>query len=169
MQCAWTTASEQNNAGFVVERSLDGEGFQPLGRVQGQGNSSQGQSYRFIDAQPVAGTAYYRLRQQDQNGQESFSPVVVVAGCADCVAAASFSIAPNPGPGRFELLTSFGEKTILRATVLNMLGTPVARQELAVEAGTQRIPLDLTTQPAGVYIVRVATAAGLVNLRVVKR
>lgn len=71
----WATATEINNEYFQVERSSDGENFDPIGQVAGAGNSSLRKDYYFIDAHPIQGVNYYRLRQVDVDGLYSFSPI----------------------------------------------------------------------------------------------
>ncbi|MBS1943400.1 MAG: hypothetical protein JST38_21260 [Bacteroidetes bacterium] len=72
----WATASEQNNAWFVVEHGVDGADFQVLGRVPGAGNSQHVLHYSYVQEEPQAGMNYYRLRQVDMDGSWSLSPVV---------------------------------------------------------------------------------------------
>lgn len=71
----WTTASERNNAYFEVERSTDLINFEPIARVAGAGNSFQTLDYEAFDSDPHMGTSYYRLRQVDGDGSESWSEV----------------------------------------------------------------------------------------------
>ncbi|WP_133256970.1 T9SS type A sorting domain-containing protein [Hymenobacter edaphi] len=164
--CTWATATEQNNARFVVERSVDARTFEGLGTVAGAGNSTQRRDYRFVDTRPAHQLAYYRLRQIDNDGTETLSGVVAVAAGAGDKAAA-LSITPNPGTGLFELWTEAAAGTPLQLTVQSVLGTEVLRQRVVVGAG--RPQLDLRRLPAGVYYVRVSTAAGLRTARVVKQ
>jgi hypothetical protein len=73
----WITATEQGNKNFVIERSLDGNGFQEIGTVDGSGNSTSTRSYTFTDGNITPGnTYYYRLKQVDQTGEFSYSDVV---------------------------------------------------------------------------------------------
>lgn len=74
----WATGSEVNNAFFAVERSADGLDFAEIGQVAGSGNHSSTQHYHFYDTAPLAAVSYYRLRQIDQDGEESLHPVVQV-------------------------------------------------------------------------------------------
>ena len=163
----WATASEQHNSHFVVERSLNGVSFQALGTVAGHGTSAAAHTYTFIDAQAVAGTAYYRLRQVDTDGTASFSPVVVVQGGE--VAAASITAVPNPSAGQFALLTNLPASIQLRGTVVNMLGQNILAVNELVPAGAASLPLDLSAQPAGMYLVQLLGPAGPVTLRLLKQ
>ncbi len=74
----WVTGSETNNAFFVVERSADGDLFQPVGTVPGSGTTPVAHSYSFDDPAPLDGTSYYRLRQSDEDGMSATSEVVAV-------------------------------------------------------------------------------------------
>ncbi len=78
VNCAWATASEWNNAFFTVERSADGLLFEPVGRVESQGDGASLRQYRFTDEAPLPGTSFYRLRQTDHDGTFVHSAVVAV-------------------------------------------------------------------------------------------
>ncbi|NML66419.1 hypothetical protein HHL22_14500 [Hymenobacter sp. RP-2-7] len=98
-QLSWTTASELNNARFVVERSLDGVRFTPVGQLAGQGSTARATSYAFTDAgigPKVAGgqPVYYRLQQVDQDGTVHYSPVRSVSFTKS--AALALALYPNP-------------------------------------------------------------------------
>ena len=74
----WSTASEKNSMVFVVERSADGRQFQSIGEVEAAGVSTTLRHYQFVDAHPLEGLAYYRLRQVDYDGSEILSEVRTV-------------------------------------------------------------------------------------------
>jgi hypothetical protein len=166
--CTWATASEQHNSHFVVERSLDGASFVALGTVAGQGTSVARHTYTLVDAQAVAGAAYYRLRQVDTDGTTSFSPVVVVQG-GEVAAVSAITAVPNPSAGQFALQTNFPTSAQLRGTVLNMLGQSVLTLNELLPAGAASLPLDLRAQPAGVYLVQLLGPTGPTTLRLLKQ
>jgi hypothetical protein len=78
VELQWNTSSEINNDYFIVERSNEGGEFVPIGRVEGNGTTSQPHQYLLTDTDPFEGTNYYRLRQVDYNGQFEYSPVRIV-------------------------------------------------------------------------------------------
>lgn len=166
--CAWATASEQSNSHFTVERSLDGVSFQELGTVAGHGSSTTAHTYGFTDGQPVAGLAYYRLKQVDVDGTATYSPVVTVPSSPTATAAAITAV-PNPSTGQFTLLTSFGAATQLQGGVVDMLGKKVWTINERVSAEAASLPIDLSAQPAGVYLVQLQGPAGLLTLRLLKQ
>ena len=164
--CNWETATELHNDHFTVERSLDGQTFSALAAVAGAGNSSARHDYRWVDAQPAGKVAYYRLSQADTDGTTTYSPVVAVPGGATSVA---LTASPNPSTGPLVLTLNAAEPTTISGTMVNAVGAQVLRFEQSVSAGYQAITLDLSAQPAGVYLLRVQTPQGLQTLRVAKQ
>lgn len=156
---SWNTASELNNAWFVVESSPDGQAFTALGQLNGHGSSAQPQAYTFSDAnlaRYASSTIYYRLRQVDINQHVTYSPVRVLTGIQAAVATGARSavqvgvlVAPNPaqvgstvlvwaaGPDPVQLFSAHGQ--VLTSVRSGANGTA----ELSV-AGLA----------AGVYLVR---------------
>jgi hypothetical protein len=74
----WKTSAEINNDYFTVERSQDGVTFIPIGRVEGAGNSDYELNYTYIDKEYENGINYYRLKQTDFDGKETYSEIVSV-------------------------------------------------------------------------------------------
>lgn len=80
---AWTTASEQNNSGFEVERQIGTAGWQSVYFVPSQalsGNSSSALNYTYNDANATKGISNYRIRQIDLDGKMKYSPIRSVRG-----------------------------------------------------------------------------------------
>lgn len=80
IELSWKTATESNNAYMAIERSRDAVHFMEIGRMlPGNGpNSLAQQAYKFVDTRPMAGLNYYRLKQVDLDGKQTFHPVVAV-------------------------------------------------------------------------------------------
>lgn len=77
----WTTATERNCAGFLVERSLDAADWITLGTVSCAGNSQMPLQYTYYDPISVQLPLYYRLMQFDTDGTVERLPVVVAQPC----------------------------------------------------------------------------------------
>lgn len=75
VQLTWTTATEENNLGFEVQRSKDGVSYTTIGFVRGNGTSTQDITYNFTDVAPLAGNNYYRLKQIDITNIAKFSSI----------------------------------------------------------------------------------------------
>jgi len=102
LRLTFTTTAEQNNAYFLVQRSVDeGKTFQTIGQVNGQGDSSRPVDYEFIDHQPKSGRNYYRLQQFDFAGDhEFFGPIAATFGGE---AAAEVRLWPVPARGHLQV------------------------------------------------------------------
>lgn len=75
---SWVAEQETDNTGFEIERSTDGVHFIKIGFVSSKGNSSSRQEYSYADEVAVSGTAYYRLKQLDVNGNITYSDIVII-------------------------------------------------------------------------------------------
>ena len=148
-QLHWATASEKDNAAFEMQRGGTAEQFQTIGRVSGQGTSSQGHNYSWVDKQPLPGLSYYRLRQLDYDGTESFSPVAVVQQSTDLLAA---SFSPNPSAGFVTLAPSLGD---VQYRVLNSLG-----QLVLTGKASGGSTVDLQSLRTGSYFLELHSATG---------
>ncbi|WP_258097806.1 T9SS type A sorting domain-containing protein [Marinoscillum pacificum] len=94
----WSTASEQNNYGFIIERSIEGYRFDSIGFVIGNGDSNELLHYKFEDKATQTGT-YYRLKQQDYDGQSEYSKIILIEHEVlkkSLAAPESLKIYPNP-------------------------------------------------------------------------
>jgi hypothetical protein len=157
---AWATASEKNSAYFQVQRSADGRTFAAIERVEAQGTSSIRHNYATLDAQPLTGMSYYRLRQVDTNGQEAYSPIVAVR-FEGVRQAPSLVAYPNPASAQgFQLLTSNLGTTGGTVTLFDNVGRVVLTHTAAAGAVETTIQ---TARPlaSGLYFVTWQTADGL--------
>jgi len=92
----WETAAEVNNAGFEIQKSLNGRDWEILGWVDGNGTTAETTTYEYIDRAPFAGDNYYRLKQVDYDGQFEFSDIATVRYKVSSIVV---EISPNPSPG----------------------------------------------------------------------
>ena len=77
----WETASELNNAGFEVQRATsERPDFITIGFVEGAGNATSTQQYRFYDdvLPSEANVLSYRLKQIDFDGTIHYSEIIEV-------------------------------------------------------------------------------------------
>ncbi len=111
----WTTASEQNNRGFNVQRN-DGSGWKTVAFVFSKsvaGTSSSDLSYEYNDANMERGVSQYRIQQLDLDGRSAFSVIRAIRG--DGVAA-KMLVYPNPSAtGNINVLfdSNFGIRDIM--------------------------------------------------------
>ncbi len=168
IELAWETASEINNAGFDVERRVNGATDWILaGFVSGNGNSAKHNYYSHLDRDVVAGTTYnYRLRQMDNDGSVSCSNSNIVTitfeNNGDMMLGQN---SPNPFNNITNIKFTLSQKTDVKLEVLDIFGKTIS----VLENGTMNagdhysqfsaIGSDGNSLPSGTYLYRL-TANG---------
>jgi|GEM_PF-3407900 len=167
VELTWQTASETENEGFAIERSVNGAIWHELGFVPGHGTTLEPQHYHFLDEKPLPGLNYYRLRQMDLNGEQSYSGMVSVAFDGKD---SRFSLFPNPAwEGIATLLFQSEEpwsEGILE--VFDQIGKLILQTTVSPTVnGGFAIPIDLSSYASGVYTVRLGVNKKSVSERLV--
>ncbi|MDF2457146.1 MAG: hypothetical protein K0R51_3139 [Cytophagaceae bacterium] len=151
----WATAMELNNKEFTIERSENGSSFYPIGVVQGAGNSSSHIQYQFVDKQPLPGISYYRLKQEDVDGTQSFSAIIAVSQKAS----SGISLFPNPAQSDVSIvLLNSDLQGPASVRVYNVLGQEVLVSLCSSEELRVGIHLELSALPQGTYTVKLITS-----------
>ena len=168
----WTTASETNNAQFVVERSANGIDFTPILEQPGAGMSTSPLTYQDIDRNPLIGQSYYRLRQIDFDGQSELSSAVSIFYQA-LAGAPSVDVYPNPSEGRSISLklSGFPADQPVLCEVRDVSGRPVVQQRLLTNAqghGHSMINLEQALA-AGLYLISATQGEHTVSTRLIVR
>src|SRR5690606_31110556 len=130
----WKTASEINNAFFIVEKSTDMMQWTEVGRVSGAGNSNTVQLYSLVD-ETYGKSLYYRLKQQDFDGKfEIFNPVYV--NCKNSQEVDKIHVFPNPAFDEFTVQV-FVENSYNKAMIqlIDQNGRMVNEKQVSLEQG----------------------------------
>ncbi|MFO7524216.1 MAG: T9SS type A sorting domain-containing protein [Ignavibacteriaceae bacterium] len=150
----WSTASEINNNGFEVERDM-GNGFTAIGFVQGNGTTTEVQTYTFVDDNLAAGSYSYRLKQVDFDGTFEYSDVVEV----DVLAPKEFALNQNfPNPFNPSTIITFSLATDSKVSlkVFDVLGQEVITiVNNNLSAGAHEYSFDASSFNSGVYFYRI--------------
>jgi Secretion system C-terminal sorting domain len=135
-QLTWETATERNNKGFDIQRQNELSEWLSIGFVTAKSNAA---IYTYEDEMPLP-ISYYRLRQIDFDGKETFSNVVSV------VATGHPKLKAYPNPVSHFLIVESGANKAFQ--ILNVFGQSVLSGET-----TSRI--DLSALPQGSYILKI--------------
>ncbi len=145
VELTWTTSSEQNNLGFEVQRSSDGINFTAIGFVNGNGTTTQENTYHFTDQSPSAGKNYYRLKQIDIDNRATYSSIRSIEMDKD---QQRIQLFPNPSRS---LITITNIKAGNQMSVFNSQGNLILRK--IASSGQESISVEKFA--AGVYLLQV--------------
>jgi hypothetical protein len=161
----WSTASEQNNARFEIQRSSDGKTWNTIANVKGQGTTAASNAYKVYDDSPLSGLNYYVIKQYDVNGH-SYQSEVKFLRMADIKS--FISVSPNPSRSGINFsMVNRGASTV-EATVTTMNGNIIHREIFNNVQPNSLIKLNLKQQPApGVYILKLKAEGLSESARVV--
>ena len=152
----WFTATETNNAGFAIERSLDGTNYSEIFFVGGNGTTTNRNVYTYLDKTAIAGINYSRLKQIDFDGSYEYSQVAIVnLGVPD-----KFILDQNyPNPFNPTTRISFyvPQHSFVTLKIYDLLGTEISTlvNEDRV-AGYHKIEFDATQLSSGIYIYKLS-------------
>ena len=146
----WSTAMEVNNKLFTVERSQDGITYTAVTEVPGAGNSNAVLNYSAVDEHPYTGTSYYRLQQTDDNGQLTYSRVVVIN------VAANVALRLYPNPARTNLQLTFTATTggSFVTRIIDAGGRVVATYSNMVQTGVNTLNFNVAGYRSGAYFLQ---------------
>ena len=155
----WSTASEENNDYFTLQRSADGIHFTDIAEVDGAGNSTTVNNYNHIDAQALSGISYYRVKQTDWDGKYTFSNIAKIDDTS--LKTFSLNLSPNPstsGSSIFLDLLGAEANAKIPVAVYDMLGRLIYSDVfISDEAGNVHEDLgSLVYLSQGTYIISVA-------------
>jgi Leucine-rich repeat (LRR) protein len=161
IQLDWTTASEQNNKYFLLERSKDLIQVEPVANIKPhEGSSFQGFTYTFTDDKPYNGTSYYRLRQVDLDGKTTTYPWESVVLRREV-----YGVSPNP-ISNHQFRLQLDEPLTATIKLYSLDGRLVPFQKIGSEVDSLQLKTDQKL-PVGVYILTVEERAQTREYRLV--
>ncbi len=171
----WTTQSELNNLGFIVERAIESPdgpyqeiaSFQNSPELQGQGNTSQETHYEFTDTLLRNDfTYYYYLIDVDFNGVRTYHGPIS-ARPSVTAEIQKFTLHPNfPNPFnpettiKFEVPAIENGRSTVELAIFNGIGQKVRQlQNGVLDKGVYEMSWDGRSdqgvlQPSGVYFLQ---------------
>lgn len=153
----WSTATEQNNSGFSIERSTDNIKYEQIGYIKGAGNSNSSRAYSFTDNNCSGSDKYYyRLKQVDSDGGYKYSKVVELD-----FAPAGYSLSQNyPNPFNPSTLISYTLpfESHVKIVVYNQIGQIVKQLvNLVEQPGSHQVRFNAGGISSGVYYYTITT------------
>ena len=149
----WQTSQELNNDHFELFKSYDAVNFVSVAKIAGAGLSNIIKNYTYQDHVGGVNHVYYRLKQVDIDGKETFSAIIKISiGTKGGV-----EIFPNPFSNNFTVTISSTKTTIATLKIQSTTGQLVYSKILSLSKGNNSSVI--TSLPSalgsGVYYINV--------------
>lgn len=163
----WSTATEKNNAYFIVEKSSDGILFEEFGRIKGAGDSFEKQEYTATDNEINSGVTYYRLKQTDFDETYSYSKVIAVS--SDRKNSLNASVMPNPSEsGSVNLNFTATNEGTAYLTMYSLTGQIIKSQEIRALKGSNSLDIEVIELSKGMYFFNLLMNDNLQKIKFIK-
>lgn len=159
----WVTASEKDNAGFEIEKSINAINFESIAFVEGAGNSNEVKHYQYSMVNSEA--SFYRLKQLDFDKSFSYSLIIFINALDADLEPILY---PNPTSGELHI----GNISDLEVLTVNIFGT--RGKKLSTLQGNKleienKIGQRLKSLEEGVYIIRLQTFDKTYHRKIIKK
>lgn len=153
----WVATNEQDTKGYYIQKSNDGKNWMEIGSVTAK-NAAGNNTYNFIDNSKNAGITYYRLRQLDIKGSNSYSSIIRTGVATEN----GLSITHNTiFSNSINLTTNATENEVMMIELYSLNGQQILRQNVTMHTGVNQNSLQLPENLAGtVYLLSVKNSHG---------
>lgn len=160
----WRTATEINNKGFELQKSMDGQAFTDIGFVPGNGNSSQLHNYNYTDQKVVSGSNYYRLKQIDFDGRFTYSSIIKLD-----YTKFDWALLGNPAANNSWVQVQIDKEANVSVQVVSMSGNVIQNiNKGKIPSGAYSIQLNLINVSSGIYVVRLIVDGKSYSKKIIK-
>jgi lysophospholipase L1-like esterase len=151
VKLSWSTAFEEGNTYFEIQRSMDGNNFQTLYRKGGVGRES---NYSWTDLSPFNGKNFYRLKIIEA-GKTSYSRIIPIINDVTKLITSLYT----DGSQLYVQLNANRDQSVAIA-VINFSGSVVKQQSLKLNGPNTATKISISEFASGHYYVRVTTSNG---------
>ena len=160
----WMTHTEQNNAYFGLQRSVDGKTYHTIAELPGRRNASAAHTYAYTDRTPAPDINYYRLQQTDINGNTNFwNEVIAIDNRIGAATPSLYFYNDN-------LYTSavVQQPMACQMFITDLSGRKVLDKTYLLMAGKNEVKTDVSFLKLGVYVVCLKINGNKSTLKFVK-
>jgi hypothetical protein len=147
----WTSAREEDNLGFMVQRAEEDMIFKDLAFVDGNFSSNESHDYSYTDYTAADKTVYYRLQQFDYHSVKNTSNTIAVRSC-NSTSDEMLSYFPNPVKNILTLNIKTQIEKMIEVEIYNSLGVLI--KKVSFENSNNHLEIDLQELETGNYFAR---------------
>lgn len=155
----WVTEAELNNDHFTIQRSANGVDYEELSEIPGAGTSNNQLTYTYIDLHPLAGVSYYRLKQTDIGGEYHYGAIQSVNN-EFVQPNNTINIYPIPAANLVYVDLNISSLSSSQIIIVDITGKVVKSINAVLNLGKNKIKLDISDLPNGIYFVNLQDEAG---------
>jgi hypothetical protein len=169
----WITDVEENNAGFEVQRSFDGDNFETITMVPGAGSVEGSTAYNFKDEairpRALNNLVYYRLKQIDFDGSFTYSSIISVDLDLEFQ---QFEITKitgwNSSDGIIKVyLQNYADTKKIKVLFAEISGKVIERRTLVPETGLNYLEFNLSSQQNNVFFISLNNGKTVISEKIV--
>lgn len=170
---AWKTNSgntikwicvNDSSAYYIIERSVDGSHFTPIGQVNHPYKKDEASEYSFEDLHPMR-TSFYRIKQLDRKGSISLSQIItVVRNDMELIRITM----QNPVRNSLHLEIDSDNDERFYYAVFNLSGQCFLSDNINCKAGVTQFQKNVSLLPAGKYVLILKSNQGQISKSFVK-
>jgi Secretion system C-terminal sorting domain len=154
----WKLSCTSSTSLFVeLERSSDGRNFVAI-ETQTASYARCQQAFEYIDANPLTGVNYYRVKIKSDDGIVKYSTIVVLLNKEKGFELVGVS--PNPVKDVSMLSISSAKAGKMDIMIHDITGANVAKQNVKLIAGNNLIHIDANKLAAGTYTITAINSDG---------
>jgi hypothetical protein len=157
----WSALSEKNTDKYIIERSVNGNAYQSVGKIASNNSAATSSNYSFSDKPEASQAVYYRIRLIDLDGREALSNIVSVNFVQH---SGKHQLYPNPSGG--QSFISLGYSGTFQIDLLSTNGQLIASQTVkASDSGTTSAISENNLQK-GTYFIKITDrTSGAISTR----
>ncbi len=154
VQIEWSNLTEKDVVNYIVERSANGNDFTAIGQLNARSNQTDKQSYVSLDAAPIAGTNFYRIKVVELDGKIIYSKMLRV-DIGKTVK--GISLYPNPVTSGEVTIGFTAVKGLYTLRIMNAAGQQVSAKQIAHPGGnvSQAVTVPASVK-AGFYVMMIS-------------
>ncbi|MBK9531288.1 MAG: autotransporter-associated beta strand repeat-containing protein [Chitinophagaceae bacterium] len=147
----WQAECTSSFAKFDLERSTDGVNFTSITVVTAT-QARCALPFSYNDYTAPAGNVYYRIRIIDADGKVTYSAIVKLGSPVKAIELAGFM--PNPVSDIAQLKINTTKPDVVNLVVIALDGKILQRTTVNLQPGSSIINMDMSTLPAGAYMLK---------------
>jgi hypothetical protein len=160
----WEVENEAGNIIYEIERSADQRNFEKVGQVNGSA-AGQGNTYHFLDPNPLSGHTYYRIKLSE--GNRSVYSKVILLSSRDLQYEVRSLVNPFHETISFDMVAPASGEAII--TLIDAYGRLVKQVKAPFSKGLTNIRIgNLGALATGTYSLRIEADKQVFNRKLVR-